>query len=241
MSASKLEPDDTSFLAMAMSPAVATPSPNFAEVAVPTKPGFEAARTGHAVRDQRFAPVVPFLNQRLAHAKPVTPDGGAPIGAHADLREAGDLARELLRLRTGAALGGDIFAQADRQALFCRHFSPRENDLERPALADDSGQPHGSAVDQRHTPTAAIDAEVRPLRHYPEVAPQPQLHPAGDGRALDRGDNRLVQLEPRGSQRSARNFPDIAARPRGRDVELAQRIIGVERAHVFEIPARAKR
>src|SRR2546426_12216444 len=144
---------------MAMSPAVATPSPNFAEVAVPTKPGFEAARTGHAVRDQRFAPVVPFLNQRLAHAKPVTPDGGAPIGTHANLREAGDLAGELLRLRTGAALGGDVFAQPDRQALLGGHFSPRENDLERPALADDSRQPHGSAVDQRHTPTATIDAE----------------------------------------------------------------------------------
>jgi hypothetical protein len=161
--------------------------------------------------------------------------------AHANLREAGDLAGELLRLRTGAALGGDVFAQADGQALLGRHFSPGENDLERPALADDSRQPHGSAVNQRHTPTAAIDAEVRPLRHHPKIAPQPQLHPAGDGRALDRRDDRFVQLEPRGTQRSAWNFPAIAARPRGRDVEFAQRIIGVERAHVFEVPARAKR
>src|SRR5260370_22102609 len=152
-------------------PAVATASPNFVEVAVPTQPGFEGARSGNAVRDQRFAPVIPFLNQRLAHAKPMAPDGGAPIGAHANLREAGDFARELLRLRTGAALGGDVFAQADGQALFCRHFSPGENDFERPALADDSRQPHGSAVDQRHTPTATIDAEVRPLRHHPEIAP----------------------------------------------------------------------
>src|SRR5262249_46253412 len=29
--------------------------------------------------------------------------------------------------------------------------------------------------------------------------------------------------------------------PRGRDIELAQRMVGIERAHVFEIPARPKR
>src|SRR5437870_3123650 len=47
----------------------------------------EPARARHAVGDQRFAPVVPFLNQALAHGKPVTPDGGAAIRAHAHLRE----------------------------------------------------------------------------------------------------------------------------------------------------------
>src|SRR5262249_18420038 len=51
----------------------------------------------------------------------------------------------------------------------------------------------------------------------------------------------LVELEPRGPQRPARNVPAIAARPRRRDIELAQRMVGIERAHVFEIPARAKR
>src|SRR5262249_56975526 len=99
------------------------------------------------------------LNQRLAHAKPVTPDGGAPIGPHANLREAGDLACQLLRLRTGASLGGDIFAQADRQALLGGHFSPRKNDLARAALADDSRQPPRAPVDPRHTPTTATTTE----------------------------------------------------------------------------------
>src|SRR5262249_48431430 len=92
-----------------------------------------------------------------------------------------------------------------------------------------------------HTPTAAIDAEIRPLRHHPEIAPQPQFHPAGDGRPLDGGDDRLVPLEPGGGGGPTRDFPAIAARPRGGDIELAQRIVGIERAHVFEIPARAKR
>src|SRR5262249_52646203 len=193
-----------------------TRSPNFVEVAVTTKAVLEAARTCDAVRDERFAPVVPFLNQRLAHAEPVALDGGASIGTHANLREACDLPCQLLRLRPRAPLGGDIFAQADAQALLRGHFPPGQDDLQRATVADDARQPHGSPVDQRDTPTAAVDAEVRPFRHHPEIAPQPQLHPAGDGRALDGRDDRLVQLEPRGPERSARNFAAIATPPRRR-------------------------
>src|SRR5262249_27282886 len=92
---------------------VTTRSPNFVEVTVTTKPVLEAARTPHTVRDERFAPVVPFLDQRLAHAEPVTPDRGASIGSHANLREAPVPPRQLLSLLASAALGGDVFAQAD--------------------------------------------------------------------------------------------------------------------------------
>src|SRR5215204_1826412 len=80
-------------------------SPNFIEVAVPAEPVLEPARARYTVLDQRFAPVVPFLNQRLAYAKPVTLDGGAPIGPHANLREPRDLSCQLLRFLTGAPLG----------------------------------------------------------------------------------------------------------------------------------------
>src|SRR5262245_1709441 len=54
--------------------AVATRSSNLGEVAVPAEASLEAARTGDTVRDQRFTPIIPFLNQRLAHAEPVTAD-----------------------------------------------------------------------------------------------------------------------------------------------------------------------
>src|SRR5262249_52286307 len=91
-------------------------------------------------RDQRFAPVVPLLDQRLAHAEPVTADSGAPIGAHANLREAGDVAGQLLRFLTRAALLREVFAQADLHALLRRHFSAGENDLQRATQADDARQ-----------------------------------------------------------------------------------------------------
>src|SRR5882757_7664572 len=83
-----------------------TRSSNLVEIAVPTEPTLEAAGARHTVLDQCFAPVVPFLNQRLAYAKPVTLDGGASIGTHTDLREARDLPGHLLRLLAGAPFRG---------------------------------------------------------------------------------------------------------------------------------------
>src|SRR5262249_51425256 len=195
---------------------VTTRSPNSVEVPVTTEAVLEAARARHTVRDERFAPVVPFLDRRLAHPEAVALDGGASIGAPANPREARDLPRPLLPPRAGAPPRSDVFAQAHVQALLRRHLASRQDDLQRTTQPDDPRQPHGSPVDQRHTPTAAIDAEVRALRHHPEIAPQPQFHSAGDGRALDGGDDRLVQLEPGGAERSARNFPAVAARSRYR-------------------------
>src|SRR3982751_1079979 len=105
------------------------------------EPAAETAGPRHAVRDQRFAAVIPFLNQRLADAEAMALDGGAPVGADADLRKPRDLLGERLRLGAGSALGGQIFAQADRQAFLGRHLAPRQNDFERAALPDNARQP----------------------------------------------------------------------------------------------------
>src|SRR6202023_2443784 len=43
------------------------------------------------------------------------------------------------------------------------------------------------------TPAPAVDAEISALLHDAQVAPEGQLHAAGDGRAGDRGDDRLGQ------------------------------------------------
>src|SRR5262249_28182576 len=101
---------------------VTTRSPNFVEVAVTTEAVLEAARARHTVRDERFAPVVPFLDQRLAHAEPVTLDGGASIGAPANLPEARDLPRPLLPLRPGSARRPPLGAPYSHKPMF-RHSS----------------------------------------------------------------------------------------------------------------------
>ena len=82
---------------------------------------------------------------------------------------------------------------------------------------------------------------MRLLRHHAEVAPQPKLHPPCDGRPFDRGNHRLVELEPRRTERPAGNFPAVLPPSRDRNIELVERMIGIERRDVFEIPARAER
>ena len=66
-----------------------------------------------------------------------------------------------------------------------------EDQLQRPAHADDARQALGAAVDQRHAPAALEEAEGRALGGDPQVAPERQLEAAGEAPALDRGDRRL--------------------------------------------------
>src|SRR6476661_3965718 len=157
-------------------------SADFSEVAVAAETVLEPGGAVDTVDDQRLAAVVPFLNERIAHREAVALDRRPAIGAHASLREAGDLLCQLLRLLPSASDRRDIFAQADAEAFVGRDFAAGENDLECAALADNARQPHGAAVDQRHAPAAAIHAEIGILRHDAEIAPESELHAAGNGR-----------------------------------------------------------
>src|SRR5258706_12524088 len=58
-------------------------SANLVEIPLPPEPVLEPGRAGDAVRNQPLAPVVPFLDQGLAHAEPVAPNGGVRIRSHA--------------------------------------------------------------------------------------------------------------------------------------------------------------
>ena len=78
---------------------------NPSEIAVPTKPISETASAGHTVFDKRFAAVVPFLNERLANAKPVTFYCRASVRSHASLRKN---ARSLLARFTARAICTDL-------------------------------------------------------------------------------------------------------------------------------------
>src|SRR5690348_4132033 len=110
--------------------ASASRSPDLVEVAVAAEAALEAVGTRDTVRDQRFAPVVPLLDQPLADAEPVALDCRAPISTHAHLREACDRPCQLLRFLPGATLGCEVLAQAYAQALLRRHLSPSKDDLE---------------------------------------------------------------------------------------------------------------
>ena len=68
-------------------------------------------------------------------------------------------------------------------------------------MTDESREPDRAEVNQRHTEAAAEDAEDRVRARDAQVAPDRQLQPAGDGEALDRGDDRLGQPQPCRSHR----------------------------------------
>src|SRR5437667_4522186 len=197
------------------------PLPYRRKIAVPPEPILETAGAFHAVGDQGLAAVVPFLNQTLAHAKPMALDGRPPVGTNANLRKARNLLCQCLCLRARSPLRGEVFAQADRHAFVSRHLASGKANLERAALPHNARQPHRASIDQRHAPATAIDAEIRPLGHYPKIAPQSQFHAAGDRRPFNRRDDRFVQFQPRGSQRAAGDFAAIAAWPGRRNIELA--------------------
>ena len=129
----------------------------------------------------------------------------------------------------------DLLAGPDPQALRRGHHASGENDLEGPPDADQPGQAYGAPVDERHAPAPAVHAEVGVLLHDPDVAPERQLHAAGDRGSGHRRDDGLGQLEPGRPHRAARGRPPVA-----RKVEIRHRSRPVEQAGEPEVPARAK-
>src|SRR6266436_1541902 len=117
------------------------------KIAVPAEATAEAGRACNAVFDQGLAAVVPFLNQSLAYAKPMALDGRPAVGANANLRKARDLLCHCLRLRACSSLRGEVFAQADRQALLGRHLASGKNNFERAALPHNARQSHRTSID----------------------------------------------------------------------------------------------
>src|SRR4029078_153659 len=179
---------------------------NLREVTVPTETILEAGSSGNAVFDQGFASVVQLLDQRIANRKPVTLDRRATVGAHADLRETGNLLRQFFGLRACPSFGSHVFAETNVKTFSRRPLPSGQNNFQCAALTDDARQAHRSAIDQWHTPATTIDAEIGFLRHYAKIAPEAELHSAGNGGTLDCRDDRLVQLEARRTQGAAWNF-----------------------------------
>ena len=147
---------------------------------------------------------------------------------------------QFFRLGAHFTIRHEIFAEPDSETFLCWNLATGQNDLERPALTDDAGQTHRSAIDQGYAPAATVNPKVGVFLHHPEVTPQRKFHPSCYGGAGDGCNDRLIEFEPRWSQRPTRNFAAIAAGSCGRNIELSKRIILIERADVFQVPARTK-
>src|SRR5574338_206278 len=62
------------------------------------------------------------------------------------LREPGDIAGHLFRVRSGSTRFGEPFAQADPEGFLSRDFAPGQDDLHRPAVSYQPLQAYRPAV-----------------------------------------------------------------------------------------------
>src|SRR5262249_16198752 len=81
-----------------------------------------------------------------------------PVPAHADLREGGDLTRQLLGLFSRRAFRHDAVDQSHLQSLARVNRSASQDQIQRAAHPDQSRQSNRAAVNQRYAPAAAEDA-----------------------------------------------------------------------------------
>ena len=78
----------------------------------------EAGCARYAIRDQRLTSIVPFLDQRVAHAEALALDGRTAIGTRANLREARDLLGDILGFLPRPTFRGEVLDVYKRQALY---------------------------------------------------------------------------------------------------------------------------
>jgi len=142
--------------------------------------------------------ITPFPIERLAHGQALLQVDRAPVGAHAGLWKSRYVLRHFFGGFSRFATQHDFLAEVDAQALLGVDFAPRHDDLERPAEPHNPRQMYRAAIDQRNTPSPAIDAHVGTLRHDPAIGPEGQLHSAGNRRAFDHGNDRLRKFQARG-------------------------------------------
>ena len=95
-------------------------------------------------------------------------------------------------------------------------------------MTDQARQPDGAAVDERHAPTPAVDAERRVGSSDPQVAPDGELEATRHGVTFDRGDHRLAEIHSCRTHRTVEVDVglDAVARARRHGLEVGARTEG---------------
>ena len=114
----------------------------------------------------------------------------------------------------------DAVDQADALGLDTVDAPPGEDQVDGPAVPDEPRQAHRAEVDERHAEAPAVDAERGVGGGDAQVAPHGQLEPAGDGGALDGGDDRLAEAQPCRPHRARPVIADRAAVTVGEGLEV---------------------
>ena len=116
------------------------------------------------------------------------------IVAHALLGHTSDVLGERDGFGAGASVGHDTVGQPEGECFVGVDGPAGEDEVDGPTVTDQSWEADGSAVDEGHAPAPAEHTEGGGLLHDAQVAPECQLETAGDGVAVNGGDDRLAQL-----------------------------------------------
>ena len=107
----------------------------------------------------------------------------------------GDLVGELPGLGERLAVGDDVADEADLLGLGGGHLAAGEEQLGGDRVRDLAAESHRRAAEREQAAADLGDAEDGALPRHPQVHRLQDLGAAGDGVALDRGDQRLARLE----------------------------------------------
>ena len=181
--------------------------------AVATGAGGEAGRAGLRLAAGDRGPATDDL---VAHRRRPRPRSHCSSADSRSLRRhscgrAGQLAGQLDGHGQRPAGRGDPVDEPDPLGLGAVDAPAGEDQVHRPAVADQPGQAHRAEVDERHAEAPAVHAEDGIDGGHPQVTPQGQLQPPGHGGTLDGRDDRLA--EPHAG--SVPSGPDRPRRPGG--------------------------
>ena len=160
---------------------------------MPSRAGREPGGAGLGFGHERPLPVREFRSHRGGLAEPFGVQHGRAVSPQAGLRERRELRGERLGGSQRLAGGHDPVGEPDRGGLGGVDGTSGEDHVHRPAGADQAGQAHGPAIDERHAPASAEDAKDGGFVGHPQVAPQGQFEAAGHRVARHGGDHRLGQ------------------------------------------------
>src|SRR3990172_2633214 len=145
------------------------------EGSVTAGPTGEAGGARPRLFHERPVPTASLGLERLRQVEVPLAVGRHPVGPEAGLRGARDLAGGLLGLGPRPAPPHHAVGEPPLERLGRADGPAGEDHVERAAHADQPRQADRTAVDERHSPAPAENAELRVFCHYSEGAPDGHL------------------------------------------------------------------
>ena len=130
------------------------------------------------------------------------PIAAQPVAAHAELGKFGELVGEFDRSAEGLAGFHQTVCEPHAQRFFSGYRSAGQDEIEGVAVADQTREPNGSTIHERHPPTTAEDPEHGIARGDSQITPDGEFEPPRHGVPFDGCDDGFGEQHPRRAHRA---------------------------------------